>query len=515
MTMKNRSLWRGVRCELEDVWSAECFDVCGAWVAWGSVAGDGWGEPGQCSYLWGTDDHCRRCSRAARSICRSRVRRPGRSRLMPRREGRLPHRAAPSERLVAIAGEVEVTGPAGGPYTIYFSGKYGEVSQPALGADSSDLTGPGSPMVKIVTDVVGGEGYDTHYHFEYVAQKQFDAGGGEGGFAKASSTPGVDLGTGDNVKYVGADLPVLTAGETYRFRAVAGNTSPHEPVIYGEEQSLMVPATQVAASEGSCPNEVLRTGPSALLPDCRAFEQLTPVDKEGAKEIFNYGGSFGNEGALPGGDGDSFVYASPVVKWGGGPSAGQSPYFFSRTSGGWRVTAGTAQPEAGIFGSRPQVFGPGLAEVGFAAFWITSPSSASSHTEFEAGPAGGPYVTVASVPSAQAEPGWVASSGDFSKLVLQVADHTLLGHSTHTGEGDDLYEYSNGALRQANVTGPGSGVTIGSCGATIADAPAGNRPLLTTGPMVLMPCLLMGRVSFSKRSRRGRAVRKRSTCTCV
>ncbi len=378
--------------------------------------------------------------------------------------------------LEAIAGQVEVTGPAGGPYTIYFSGKYGEVSQPALGADSSDLTGPGSPTVKIVRDVVGGEGYDTHYHFEYVAQKQFEAGGGEGGFARAGSTSGVDLGTGDNVKYVGADLPVLTAGETYRFRAVASNTSPHEPVIYGEEQSLMVPATQVAVSEGSCPNEVLRTGPSALLPDCRAFEQLTPVDKEGAKEIFNYGGSFGNEGALPGESGDSFVYASPVVKWGSGPSAGQSPYFFSRTSGGWRVTAGTAQPEAGIFGSRPQVFGPGLAEVGFAAFWVTSPSSASSHTEFEAGPAGGPYVTVASVPSAQAEPGWVASSGDFSKLVLQVADHTLLGHSTHTGEGDDLYEYSNGALRQANVTGPGSGVTIGSCGATIADPSGSVQP---------------------------------------
>ena len=63
--------------------------------------------------------------------------------------------------------------------------------------------------------------------------------------------------------------------------------------------------------------------------------------------------------------------------------------------------------------------------------------------------------------------GWVAASEDFSKLLLQLEDPTLLGTSTHTQSGDpDLYEYSAGELRQVNVTG--TGATIGSCGATIA-----------------------------------------------
>jgi hypothetical protein len=92
--------------------------------------------------------------------------------------------------------------------------------------------------------------------------------------------------------------------------------------------------------------------------------------------------------------------------------------------------------------------------------------------EFRVGPPGGPYVTVASVPRAQASfngmGGWVASSGDFSKLVLQVPDHTLLGYSTHTVEGSDLYEYAGGQLRQVNVTGSGQGSTVGVCGASIA-----------------------------------------------
>jgi hypothetical protein len=384
------------------------------------------------------------------------------------------------EALSTIAGQVYVTGPAGGPYTVYFGlekSPLREKAEPQIVADASGLTplgGAPAPTVTVSIVFAGGEGYDTHYHFEYVSQKQFEAPGGEGGFARAGSTPEVDLGSGDGTVYIGADLPALTPGETYRFRAVATNTSPGDPVVDGEEQVLTVSAA-VAGSEGGggCPNEVLRTGPSALLPDCRAFEQLTPVDKEGAQEIFNYGSSVGFEGAFPSEDGDHFVYASHTVKWGAGARAGQGPYFFSRGADGWQSTAATAQPEAGIAGSEPDVFGPDLSELAFQARWETSPSSPSPKVEYKAGPPGGPYVTVASVPRADTTPydGWVGGSGDFSKLVLEVADRTLAGHSTHTHEGNDLYEYSKGELRQANVTGPAPGSTIGTCGASIANGP--------------------------------------------
>ncbi len=378
---------------------------------------------------------------------------------------------------------LRVSGPDGGPYTVYFGtdGGLREKAEPQIVAGSSGLTPSGT--VTVATVFAGGEGYDTHYHFEYVSQKQFEAPGSEGGFAKADSTQEVDLGVGDSTEYVGVDLPALVAGETYRFRTVATSTSPGDPVVYGEEQALTVSAASSSStgSEGSggCPNEGLRTGFSALLPDCRAYEQLTPVDKEGAQEIFNYGGKFGAEGAQVGEDGDHLELGVDTVKWGAGPRAGQSPYFFSRTSTGWQITAASAQPGAGVYHYNPEVFSSNLSGFAFEKTWGTSTKSESPRVEFMAGPAGGPYTMVASVARAEAPPGWAGGSSDLSTLVLQDSDHTLLGHSTHTVQGDDLYEYSNGGLRQLNVTGGSPGATIGSCGANIAVASEAEVSTLT------------------------------------
>ena len=361
-------------------------------------------------------------------------------------------------------GEIGVTGRAGGPYTVYF-GSEGELkftgkAVPAMTADGAELQ-PSPSTVAVVTTQAGGVGYDTHYHFEYVSQKQLES---EGGFAKASATPEVDAGSGNTVKFAGEDLPGLQAGETYHYRLVATNTSPGNPVVDSGEQTLTVPVVPVSGPEAACPNESLRTGPSANLPDCRAYEQVTPVDKEGSKELFHYEGLNVPAVARVGEDGDHLTVEASAVSWGSGPTAGQSPYFFSRTPVGWQMTAASAQPEAGVDTYTPQVFSPDLTQLGFESGFATSSGSGgvSKNVEFRAGPPGGPYVTVASMPKAQAgsNGGWVAASADFSKLILQVEDHKLLGSSTGTLSGSDLYEYSGGALRQVNVG-------IGKCGANI------------------------------------------------
>ncbi len=353
------------------------------------------------------------------------------------------------------APEVSVTGLAGGPYTVLFLGKNVQGVQPQIVCDASGLEPkPPAATCTVVTTQQGGEAYDTHYHFQYVSQKQF----GETGWAGAGETREVDVGSGDVFKSVGEDLPELQPGETYRYRMLATNTSPGNPVVDGAEQTLTVPTPAPVGAPAACPNEALRSGPSANLPDCRAYEQLTPVHKEGSQEPFSWSG-LTEASAEAGEDGEHFVLDEPALSWGSGPHAGNSPYFFSREEGkGWDMTAAASQPEFGVHSLTPQVFDPNLTGLGFE-------SASTVRTEdiaFEAGPLEGPYTTVASVPRKQVQAGlgWVAASGDFSKLILAKAGN--------------LYEYSGGELRQLNVG-------IGACGVRIAHGAEQGAALVARG----------------------------------
>ncbi len=362
------------------------------------------------------------------------------------------------EALPGAKESVEVLGPAGGPYTVEFIDALGSTKLP-LEADASGLT-PSSTVA--VASVHDGFGYATHYHFEYVAQKSFE----EHGWAKAQSTPEVEF-SGVNGGYVGEDLPPLQAGGSYRYRLTATNATPGDPVVHGNEQALTAPTTVEAGSAATCPNERFRTGPSANLSDCRAYEQVTPHDKEGSIQPFRFEAAIENQGAAVGEDGEHVVLSEAYTHWGSGTSDGGSPYFFTRGSDGvWRMTAGTPQPAAGLAQYRPELLSPDLTSFAFPSDWDTGVSETPDF-EFMAGAPGGPYTTVASVPRGQVgqKGGWVGASEDFSKLILAVEDRTLTGHNTGTAQGLDLYEYAGGVLRQANVlTG---GAKVGTCGARL------------------------------------------------
>lgn len=375
-----------------------------------------------------------------------------------------------------------VFSPFGGPYTVAFLVKSAGVDQPQILCDGAGLTGGSSPGCSVTTTQPGGEGYDTHYHFEYISEKEFKADGNAFG-AGTQSTPAVDLGVGRpdesgsvETESVGADLPTLVPGEGYRYRIFAVNTSPGEAVVRGAEQTLEAPVAAPLEPAPACPNQATRTGPSANLPDCRAYEQLTPVDKNGTLEIYSYGGGSGSEaaveGTLPGSDGDHLMFGRTLVHWGNGPGDGQSPYFFNRDPGqGWQITAATAQPEAGMAEYSAQVFSPDLTRFGFEALLN------SNTVEFKLGPPGGPYSSVVTVPRSQVGDGggWIVASADFSKLILAVEDRKLPGlpHSATTS-GNDLYEYSAGELRQLNVGA--NGKTIGTCGARMVNGQEGESP---------------------------------------
>ncbi len=350
-----------------------------------------------------------------------------------------------------------VEGLPGGPYTLVFSAEAG--AQPALEVNGSALNAGANGTVTIAQ--AGGGGLHADYHFQYVSAEGFAAHG----WSEAAETAPADAGAGNKPVGVGADLPGLVPGEIYRYRLVAANGAPGTAPVVSAEQTLRAPVAAAGSGGGSCPNEAQRSGASAALPDCRAFELLSPADKEGAQEPWHYQQGTQPSYLFAGEDGEHALLQGPGVQWG---NTGQSPYLFSRQSdGSWSKTVGTPQPQTGPALPAIEISSADATQIAFKATSDTSPGHLAP-VEYAVGPVGGPYTAVASIPEAEENnsTGWVAGTRDLSKLVFSTAERTLAGQ-TVTKSGNDLYEYTAAeGLRQLNVNSEGE--TLGRCGAVMA-----------------------------------------------
>jgi hypothetical protein len=119
-------------------------------------------------------------------------------------------------------------------------------------------------------------------YFEYVDDASFQ----ENGFAAATKAPNVDaaqapidFGSAEAPTKRNATLYPLHAGTTYHYRFAVT-----DPLIEGSrfsEAKAFRTFAPGAAEKACAENEAFRSGASALLPDCRAYEMVSPVDKEG------------------------------------------------------------------------------------------------------------------------------------------------------------------------------------------------------------------------------------------
>jgi hypothetical protein len=374
-------------------------------------------------------------------------------------------------------GPVEVSGLS--PGTVYYVRLFVDNGHGSATNDTHLKTAGPPSVTTFLTHAIEGEsvrvlgavqvgfeaeaGYEAHYYVEYVDQHQFESSG----WAGATSTPEMNAGAGG---VLGEGLPRVTSGETYHYRFVASNTTVGDPVVVGNEETLTVPVPAPVEPQAACPNEAFRVGPAARLPDCRAYEQVTPVEKGGAQDIFHYGGAV-DEGVLVGSDGEHVLLYDPGVHLGSNSDPIKGSYFFSRTPSGWQMTSAKAPGEPGVNSLLPEVFNPDLTEIGVEADWFDSSVADSPSVEFKIGPPGGPYQFVASVPrSKAAETKLVGESADGGKYVLGSEDRTLAGRATGTVSGRDLYEFSEGQLRQLNVLGGSPGTPVSTCGARLAGA---------------------------------------------
>jgi hypothetical protein len=274
------------------------------------------------------------------------------------------------------------------------------------GADGTFML-PGPPVVAgegfsgvsqseaVVSATVNPTLASTTYHVEYGTSEAY-------GHTTGESEP---VGSDNTAHAVSVTLSGLTAGSTYHYRFVATNSL---GVTDGPDATFTTYPT--APTFTPCPNDALRTGVSAHLPDCRAYEQATPVAKDGT----DASGSFTTVQASLSGDAVTSVSLSGIS---GGIGAENFPYYKSaRGVSGW-VTQGMLTPPS--FGTRQKVLGwtPDLAyafdEVSFNGTIPIEPGLVSNQLS-----SGG--LIQALVPlTDRAKYFFVGSSADDSKIFLE------------------------------------------------------------------------------------------------
>lgn len=127
-------------------------------------------------------------------------------------------------------------------------------------ATASRLTGTEASL----SAEINPQGPATVYRVEYGASESY-----------GQSSRTFELPAQDTVNHrVTVELAGLAPATAYHARFVVSN-------MLGTAQSADVAFATAAQAASSCTNEALRTGLSARLPDCRAYEQVSPLDKKG------------------------------------------------------------------------------------------------------------------------------------------------------------------------------------------------------------------------------------------
>ncbi len=221
------------------------------------------------------------------------------------------------------SGRVYVTD-GGGSVTWVF----GVPSAPVVAGELAAEVGTGEAKLGAL---VAPGGLETTYHFEY---------GTTSAYGQIAPVPDGDVGSGLQARTVWAAASGLAPGTTYHYRVVAANAL---GTVAGVDETFM---TETAAEVG-CPNEQFRTGFSAALPDCRAFELVTPANTDsGAPDVKEESHTLGFEENQASREGDRMSYFS-LYSFAGSQTDGTS-YLATRGASGWS-SENEIPPQSGYY----------------------------------------------------------------------------------------------------------------------------------------------------------------------
>jgi len=319
-------------------------------------------------------------------------------------------------------------------------------------------------------------GASTSYRFEYLTAAGFAANGGSfSGPDVPVSVPvpaaGIGSGgpTGSSQERVVQPLAGLSPATVYDFRVVAEN----------ECEAVARPGAQ-CVTEGAAQTFATLAAPEPGLPDGRAYELVTPVDKGGGSDMFGQpltNEEYSNEDdGTPSASGNGLLLETKAA-FGPFPGAGSSAYVFSRDAeNGWGFVS-LAAPALGVQNLIHALFDP----VDLSSVAVSDGVGAAAGPGGEAitsvvGPPGGPYTTVhADAPRSLKEideglqsTQVVGGSRDLSHVVFESPSGSACRGAEETsqlGHGDVLCEWDGGEPKLVNVNEEGT--LLNTCGAVL------------------------------------------------
>lgn len=208
-------------------------------------------------------------------------------------------------------------------------------------------------------------GLPTDYSFEITTRQAFE----DGEFSGATIAGTGQVPAGSLPVDVGAAATGLTPGADYVFRLVATNEK-------GSDEEEGAFSTYPANPLTACPNDQLRTGFSRHLPDCRAFELVTPPDTNARSPhaLSHNAIAFPGPVASPDGGKVSFqIEGGTIPGFEGSGSLAGDPYLSVRGPSGWSTAI------AGPNGAEAPALVPGSTSPDQGhSFWATGGDAGSA-----------------------------------------------------------------------------------------------------------------------------------------
>ncbi|HEV7493185.1 hypothetical protein [Baekduia sp.] len=214
-------------------------------------------------------------------------------------------------------------------------------SAPTVGDSFASEVGTSEATVNAV---INPHGLATTYRVEY---------GSDTSYGTSVPAPDAPVGSGTGDVSVRQLLSGLSPDTTYHYRVVATNLV---DTVTGPDRTFHTTANPVAG-EDACPNASQRTGYAGYLLDCRAYEQVSPVDKNNTDALAVFQGVPADI-SRSSTSGDGLLFATIGGQFAGEPSGAFYNYYLSRRGAtGWATHGINAPIGAGNQGDLPDSYG--------------------------------------------------------------------------------------------------------------------------------------------------------------